>query len=48
MTNGEIKPRVAFLIGPGFNSTSPHNKRNIDINVTEILPIVQINGVNGP
>ena len=48
MTNGEIKPRVVFLVGPGFNSTSPHSKRNIDINVIEILAIVQINGVNGP
>ena len=40
MTNGKIKPRVRFLLSPGFNSASPHSNRNIDSSVIEILAIV--------
>ena len=40
MKNGEMKPRVTFLVGPGFNSTSPHSNRNINGNVIEILASV--------
>ena len=48
MANGEIRPSVTFLLGPGFSPTSPHSNRNSDSNVTEILVIVQSSGVNGP
>ena len=40
MTNGEIRPRVTFLVGPGFNSSSMHINRNIDSNVIEVPAIV--------
>ena len=40
MTNREIKPRVTPFLGPGFNTMSPHNSRNTDNNVIEILAIV--------
>ena len=48
MTNREIKPRVSFLLDPGFNSTSRQSNRNIVSNVIEVSAIVSSNGVNDP
>ena len=45
-TNGEIKPRVIFLLSLGFRSTSLDNNGNIDSNVTEGPAISQNSCVN--
>ena len=38
--------RFLLLVSPGFNSTLPYSKRNIDSNLTEILAVVQSSGVS--
>ena len=36
----KLNQELRFLVGPGFNSTSPHSNRNIDSHVIEIPAIV--------
>ena len=36
----KLNQELRFLVGPGFNSTSPQSNRNIVSNVTEVPAIV--------